>query len=55
MKRCPYCGRTDCAIYAEDGGITEVCSVTGQVIEQVTARQRAVDRMVAETLAKTGS
>jgi len=32
MKRCPHCGRTDCAVHAEDGEVTELCSVTGKVI-----------------------
>lgn len=33
MRRvnCPHCGRSDCAVYAEDGLITAICSETGKV------------------------
>jgi hypothetical protein len=32
MKKCPHCGRTDCTVCAEDGGVTEICSVTGEIV-----------------------
>ena len=30
---CNHCDRDDCATYAEDGGITAICSVTGKIID----------------------
>jgi hypothetical protein len=28
---CPHCGKRNCAVQCEDGGITEICSETGKV------------------------
>jgi len=38
MKRinCPHCGKPDCQVQAEDGGITVICSSTGKVNEYVS-------------------
>jgi len=46
MKRinCPHCGKANCEVQTEDGGITALCSATGKVINHASRVSNPPDK-----------